>query len=50
MSDSVVNTSLLDDEGHLVPLYQRYGHWPIDSEEAVGALLMLDVLYVSTAR
>ena len=43
MSDSVVNTSLLDDEGHLVPLYQKYGHWIIDSEEAVGAILMLGV-------
>ena len=43
MSDSVANTSILDDEGHLVPMYQLYGHWKIDSDEAVGALLMLGV-------
>ena len=36
-------SALLDDEGHLVPLYQKYGHWNIDREEAVGAILMLGV-------
>ncbi len=36
---------LLDDEGRLVPMYRKYGHWDMDSTEAVCAALSLGVFH-----
>jgi len=36
---------LLDDEGRLVPMFRKYGHWDMDSDEAVCAALSLGVFH-----
>ena len=43
---SVANISVLDDNGHIAPFYQAFGHVNLDTDAAVFALLQADGAFI----
>lgn len=36
---------VLDEDGHIIPMHSKYGHWNMDSDDAVCAVLQLGVFH-----